>query len=324
MSLTPIPVVPPLPDGYVARRATMQDAPGAAALQNAVERDDWGDGDDITVDELRAEWVASPNIGERVTLVVSPDGAIVASLTFDDHGDGQFEADGYVHPAHAGLGLGTWLIRESERRAAERRPLLPPGSRPRMRSFTSGSNQGAQRLLGHEGYTPIRHFWRMTIDLDAGILAPAFPDGLRLATCREGIDEREIWAAAEEAFDDHFQVGPRPDFDEWIATRKRHGFDPSLWLVLWDGDEIAGVALGRITGEGIGWVSRLAVRDRWRRRGIGRALLQELFERFRLRGMPAASLGVDSSNGYGATSLYETVGMRVTRNYVLFEKYLEG
>ena len=315
---------PALPSGYVARPATLADVEVAAALENAVEIADWGGGDEVTIAELRAEWEASDDLGAAVTLVLSADGELAAKIRFEDQGDGHYEADGYVHPAHCGLGLGTWLIRHSERLARARRASVPAGVRPRMRSFTSGSNADAQRLLAHEGYTPIRHFWRMEIGLDAAIPAPRWPEGLTVAPCREGIDERAIWVAGNEAFADHFEVEPESTFEEWLAMRKRHFWDPSLWIVVRDGEEIAAVCLSRMTGDGTGWVSKLAVREAWRRRGLGRALLLDAFGRFKERGVASVALGVDAANGYGATGLYESAGMRATRTYVLHEKFLEG
>jgi mycothiol synthase len=315
---------PSLPEGYVARPATLADAAEATRLENAVEIADWGGGDEVTEAEMRDEWESGPDLQSRVTLVFSSEHELAAMIRFDDNGDGHFEADGYVHPAHIGLGLGTWLIRTSERLAWERRADLPGGARPRMRSFTSGSNAGAMHLLAHEGYSPIRHFWRMAIDLDQALPAPEWPEGLVVRACREGIDERAIWEAGNEAFVDHFEVGPEPDFDAWLAMRKRNFWDPGLWQVVWDGDEIAAICLSRMTGEGLGWVSKLAVRAAWRRRGLGRALLLDAFRRFQERGVPSVALGVDSGNDYGATVLYEAAGMRVTRSYVLHEKMLAG
>jgi len=50
--------------------------------------------------------------------------------------------------------------------------------------------------------------------------------------------------------------------------------------------------------------------------------LQHLFQRFYERGIPSVALGVDAANPTGATRLYESAGMSVIRNYVLFEKVL--
>ena len=53
------------------------------------------------------------------------------------------------------------------------------------------------------------------------------------------------------------------------------------------------------------------MRPRWRRRGLGLALLRESFRRFAECGETTAALGVDSENPAGATRLYERAGMRI-------------
>ena len=56
----------------------------------------------------------------------------------------------------------------------------------------------------------------------------------------------------------------------WVATPD---LDPSLWLVAWDGDQVAGAAINVIHGGAWGETDDLFVRRPWRKRGLGRALL---------------------------------------------------
>ena len=89
-------------------------------------------------------------------------------------------------------------------------------------------------------------------------------------------------------------------------------FDPSLFLVVWDGDEIAAASVNYAKRLGDwGFIATLGVRPAWRRRGLGLALLHESFRRFAERGETTAALGVDSENPTGAAHLYERAGMRV-------------
>jgi ribosomal protein S18 acetylase RimI-like enzyme len=60
-------------------------------------------------------------------------------------------------------------------------------------------------------------------------------------------------------------------------------------------------------------VGTLAVRPRWRRRGLGEALLRAAFAALYERGRRRVGLGVDAENVTGALRLYERVGMRVIR-----------
>ena len=100
-------------------------------------------------------------------------------------------------------------------------------------------------------------------------------------------------------------------------------YDPSLWFVAVDGDEIAGVSLCRphwTEDLQMGWINTLGVRRPWRRQGLGQALLHASFNAFYQRGTLKVGLGVDASSLTGATRLYEKAGMLVFRQNNQFEK----
>jgi mycothiol synthase len=73
---------------------------------------------------------------------------------------------------------------------------------------------------------------------------------------------------------------------------------------------------------GIGWVGIHAVRRPWRRRGLGRALLQHSFVELHRRGYDRVGLGVGAESLTGANRLYESAGMQVVRQVDIFEKRL--
>jgi ribosomal protein S18 acetylase RimI-like enzyme len=64
------------------------------------------------------------------------------------------------------------------------------------------------------------------------------------------------------------------------------------------------------------------VRPRWRRLGLGEALLRESFREFHRRGERRVALAVDVENPTGATRLYERVGMRPLWEAVVYRKQL--
>jgi ribosomal protein S18 acetylase RimI-like enzyme len=100
-------------------------------------------------------------------------------------------------------------------------------------------------------------------------------------------------------------------------------YDPTLWFVAYDGDEIAGYALCKPQEGGdpkLGWVDVLGVRRPWRRRGLALALLLHAFGEFRSRGHARVGLGVDTENTTGAVGLYEKAGMRPVRQFDAYEK----
>ena len=140
---------------------------------------------------------------------------------------------------------------------------------------------------------------------------------------------RAIFKADDEAFQDHFGY-VEGDLDKeyerymYFFTQDE-SFDPDLWFIAMDRDEVAGISLCRKWAYGdkdMGWVSSLAVRRPWRKRGIGLALLHHSFGVFWERGYKKVGLGVDASNLTGALKLYKKAGMEIDRQFNLYEKEL--
>ena len=98
-------------------------------------------------------------------------------------------------------------------------------------------------------------------------------------------------------------------------------FDPSLWFLAVDGDEIAGVTLCK-TLAGEGWIGVVGVRRPWRKRGLGLALLRHALAEYHRRGVRKVGLSVDAEGVTGALRLYRRAGMRVRESYAIYLKEL--
>lgn len=201
-------------------------------------------------------------------------------------------------------------------------------SRSRERGFTvlravTSPGSPAEAFLVKGGHRPIRHSFRMRVDLGGPPPEPAWPPGIGVRTLVPG-EERAVFDAVQDAFADHWEWTPGV-FEDWRHFMvDAEDFDPSLWLVAHDGDELAGACICRYApgDPGLGWVRQLGVRRPWRRRGLGTALLLASFGLFWERGTPAVGLGVDGENTTGAVQLYERVGMRVVHRFDTYEKEL--
>ena len=229
--------------------------------------------------------------------------------------------DGYVHPEFNSLGIGTTMLRLEEARAREHLALAPPQNRVILHNGVAGSDPAAQELHENEGYQPVRYFWQMGIHMSEPPPEPAWPQGFHLERITRGENERQAFDAFEDAFREHWGYTPW-DFDWWCERMlENENSDPDLRYVVLDGDQIAGGVLREYRQE-IGWVSQLAVRQPWRRRGLGLALLLHAFGEFYRRGTTTVRLGVDAANPTGATRLYEKAGMQVLHKYIVYEKEL--
>jgi mycothiol synthase len=293
--------------------------------------DAWEDDGDVTMaatpEDLKIGWQKPGFRLEQDTFVVeTSDGRMVGFDQFDNqHMHAILGAEGYVHPQFKGRGIGTSLLRAVEKRAYAEMSLAEPDVRISLRSPINNRDQAAHDLHKKEGYRPLRYYWRMQIDL-TGPPAPAnFPEGIELRPFVKEEHARAVLDAQNESFRDHWG-NHDVSFEEW-APRKfgREGFDPTLWMIAWDGHfaQIAGFSQNRYRG-GIGWIGTLGVRRPWRKRGLGEALLLHSFAEFYQRGTTTIGLGVDAQNPTGATRLYQKVGMRAVSEFVFYEKELRA
>ena len=125
-----------------------------------------------------------------------------------------------------------------------------------------------------------------------------------------------------DAFIDHWGSHDRT-YEEWSQGKfGTPNFDPTLWMIAWDGNEVAGFTQNRFR-QGIGWIGTIAVRRPWRGKGLGIALMRHTFGEFYKRGTSTIGLGVDSANLTGATRLYQRAGMVVASEYAIYEKELK-
>jgi mycothiol synthase len=286
------------------------------------------DGDPIvavTSEELRHEW-ETPGFAleSDAILIETRDRHVVGYEEFvNEHEHVRLGTDGYVHPDFKGRGIGTSLLRSIEQRAREEIALAQPDVRVTLRSTIDNHDPDSHSLHQNEGYQPLRYHWRMEIVLDGPPADPKFPQGIELRPFVKGEHDVPVWQAQNEAWRDHWGSHD-VTLEEWKRNRfDDPEFDPTLWQIAWDGDEVAGFSLNRYR-MGLGWIRTLGVRRPWRKRGLGEALLRQSFDEFYRRGTKTIGLGVDAQNPTGATRLYQKAGMYIASEYVTYEKELRA
>jgi mycothiol synthase len=317
-----------LPQGYSVRPAVENDLDQIAAMLNVCSLVEVGV-EDQSAQEMREEWETPGFDPETDTwLVLAPDGQIAAYLEVWDISEEHATPNVYgrVHPDHHNRGIGRFLMERGEERARQIITQAPPDARAILKYFAVSTNEPAQRLAEAMGYDEVRNFVRMKIDMETPPPAPVWPDGITVrAAAVPGPDDRAVYEAVDEAFEDHWGH-VTTQFEQWIHLMTTfEDFDPTVWFLAMDGDQIAGMSLCRpklAEDPGIAWLSTLGVRRPWRRQGLGLALLQHTFGEFYRRGTRSVALGVDAQSLTGATRLYERAGMHVVRRFILYEKEL--
>lgn len=277
----------------------------------------------LTAEELANEWKSEGFSVERDVFVVETrDGRLVGSEEFySDSGHCRLKADGCVHPEWRGLGIGSSLLAKIAERAQAEMKHAAPDARVFIQSLVNNKDEAGHNLLGNNGYSPTRYYWRMEIRLQEPPVTAAFPVGIELRPFVLDEHSVAVWQADNEAFRDQWGSHDRT-YEEWSHGKFGNpNFDPTLWMVAWDGNEVAGFSQNRVR-KGIGWIGTIAVRRPWRGKGLGIALMHHTFGDFYARGVTTIGLGVDSANLAGATRLYGRAGMVVVSEFVMYEKEL--
>jgi mycothiol synthase len=253
---------------------------------------------------------------ERNTHVVREGDRVVGYGAVRDRGE-LWRAEGYVHPAAHGRGIGKLLATAFERHAAA-------GGARRIQNGVYEPDDAACRLLQSLGYRAVRVFREMRIELAAPPPIPTWPEGLRAAAFDPERDAFAFHAAQQEAFADSWEYTAR-DFESWSRTHLRsERFDPALWCVVRAGDEIAAGSICTANTYGGGFVQILFTRRPWRRHGIGAALLTDAFRRLWDCGERSVGLGVDAESDTGAFRLYERAGMTPALGWVQYQKEIRA
>lgn len=300
-------------ENFTIRHPLPGDAQAVQDLITACEVAEFGEADS-SVEDLLDQW-SGIDLNQDAWLAINPNTQPIGyACVFGD--PSRFTFDFYTHPTLAPGGLANVLLAQCEGRALER---LEASTQATATIYISHSSQEHRKILEERSYKAVKYHLRMQIDLDAPPPAPAWPEGITLRNAIPGQDDREIFSFIEAAFD---RPGRIPlSFDKWRDLMMGvYNFDSELWYLAYHGDELIGAALCFDYTQ-YGWVRQLGVAGSWRRRGIGSALLQHVFGIFYRRGHTSIALGVESNNP-NAYQLYESVGMKRTRQFVEYSKSL--
>lgn len=188
----------------------------------------------------------------------------------------------------------------------------------------SEKNNTLLQLFAANGYKSNLSFLIMELELSEPPASPQWTNGITVRPFVKGQDEQATYHTDEEASKDKGYHDPL-SYEGWVQRMgmEQETFDPSLWFLACEGNEIAGVALNVFAKEAnTGWVDHLSVRPTWRKRGIGKALLLHSFTEFYRRSIQHIKLSVDSKSLTNAPHLYESVGMKTVQQYHIYRKLI--
>ncbi len=231
-------------------------------------------------------------------------------------------------PEWRGKGIRRAMLRHNERRLKGIAADHPEEGQQVFETWAADTEFDWDSLVVSEGYKAVRYLFEMVRPNMNDIPDLPLPEGLEVRPAKPE-HYRKIWDAAGEAFQDHW--GATEWRDEWFQMwREKPIFNPKLWQVAWDGDEVAGMILNFIHEDENkeynrkrGYTEEISVRRPWRRRGLARALLARSLKVLKDHGMTEAALTVDAENITGALGLYEDAGFRTVKRRTVYHKPLD-
>ncbi|MFC2094923.1 GNAT family N-acetyltransferase [Candidatus Bipolaricaulota bacterium] len=236
----------------------------------------------------------------------------------------------FVHlmPEWRGQGIRRAMLHFLEQRATTVAKKQPVHAGRYLQASAGKAESDWINLLTHEGYTAVRWEYEMVRRLDEPLPKCKIPEGFTVRRVRED-DVPAIWAAASEAFADHWGetdwFTPKT-LTEWQESPR---YRPDLWQVAWHGDEVAGMVLNELNEKENeeykrtrGYTETICVRRSWRGCGLAKALIARSLNMWKERGMSEAAHGVDADNQTGALQLYESLGYKEGRIFTTYRKVL--
>jgi ribosomal protein S18 acetylase RimI-like enzyme len=326
-----VPGAPDIPGLRFRRFRGKEDFPQMVEVFNAVHLADGLD-DTRTVEEMEKAYANLRNSDpEKDIVVVEIDGKIVGYKRVEWwaelDGTHIYAHFGFIAPEWRGKGIGSALFRHSEARIREIAAEQPGDFKRLVETWVYDSQPGLANIIKREGYEGVRYGFEMVRPNLDNIPDAPMPEGLEIRPVQPE-HYRAIWEAEIEAFLDHWGMSEpqEGDYERWLEQTP---FEPELWKVGWEGDQVAGMVRNFVNREfnarhnrKRAYTEYISTRRPWRRRGLARALIAESLRMQKEMGMEESALSVDAENPSGALELYKNMGFEVVRRHTTYRKEL--
>ncbi len=303
---------------FIVRAATINDLETVCQIIVRQNTDDYGE-PLRSLDGLRELWTSGEfNLETGSLLAFIPNGEAAGFAELLNKEDLYL----YLAQDHRSPELADQLLAGMENCARVQRKSTEPFT---LYGRAVEKNQIIKQAFERNGYISNLSFLIMELRLSEPPAKPQWSEGITVRKFVSGQDEQTVYRADEEASEDKGYHAPL-SFEDWAKrmSLNSESFKPDNWFLACEGNETAGVCLNAIDRDtNTCWVDHLGVRRAWRKRGIGKALLQHTFNEMYMRGMTDIKLSVDSKSLTNAPKLYESVGMQTVQHYHIFKKQIQ-
>lgn len=233
----------------------------------------------------------------------------------------------YLLPEWRDKGIREALFRDNERRLEEISSKHGFADEKYLQVWTYDEPNDWKRIVETMAYAPVWHLLEMTHKMLSKIVVRDMPEGIEVRPPRED-EYHGLWELYRECFLGESWFNPytwsEDAYHNWV---KSSTFKPELLNVAWDGADPVGVVEMLINDEEIQRMDRkiahaqtVCVAERWRGKGIAKALLARGLTQVRELGIDEVTLDTEVENKHRAMRVYESVGFRVQRTFTFHRK----
>lgn len=279
-----------------------------------------------------------PYTSEKIVAVDNQD-KVVGYAFFVNDDNIATEMGGTVHPKYWNQGIGPSLIEWAETRAVAASQNAPDEVKTVLQTSLFDNEQDAQKLFKAQGFSPVREWVHLVIEMNKPPVIPSLPSNFVLREMDLDNDWDIVGPALDEAFIDHWgnildgsfnaveksqtenEVEPEQPTDDSYSNA------PGYCFIVLDGKTVAGGILCNaklVERNDTGRVGSIFVRPAYRKRGIARSLMLAAFDAFWKNGFRRVITDTDANSFTNSTKLYTGLGMEPYRREITFEKEIRA
>ncbi len=263
-----------LSDKYNVRQARMEDVPLIHQLEQKKSLHYHGV-PGFSLARLQNEYETPGfEIEKSIHLVENQEGKLVASVEVWDVSNPPVHPYFWmaVDPDFENRGLEPYLLDWAEERSRQVLDRVDPEFRVAMRASSDHVIESSRNAMLTADLKLIRHSFRMRIEMEDPPPKPVWPEKISLRLYDPEKEAYAIYEVDDEVFQDHFgyiKESPEEGYKKFKHSMTGDdSYDPSLWFLAMDGEEIIGICLCRkysLEDKDTGHIESLGVKRPWRR-----------------------------------------------------------
>ncbi|UCE44749.1 MAG: GNAT family N-acetyltransferase [Methanobacteriota archaeon] len=256
-----------------------------------------------------------------------------AQLSWDDEPS---KVKAYIHsafllPEWRGRGIREALFHFNERRLEEIASQHGFECDKYLQVWSYDEPNDWKSVVEKMGYTPVWHLLEMAHVNLPRVSISDLPEGLCVRPPREE-EYHDLWQLYRDCFIGELWFVPytwsEDAYRNWVSSST---FDPELINVAWDGANPVGIVEMVVseeeiqrTGDKVAHAWAVCVAERWRRKGVARALLTRGLTQVRDLGIEEVLLDTEAENKHSAMRVYESVGFDIRRTFTFHRKAIRS